>query len=141
MRRRDRGDLRGRGLLGRQRRALGLQQQARVEQVERTDVGVAGLGRRRDAIVAIGARRRHEHARAHADFDIAFDFEGDQGLAHRGAADLQLLGQFALGGQAAAGGKIAGADAAGDLVGNHAVQARGGDGLEGSHGWCEAPGE
>lgn len=54
VRRRDRGDLRGRGLLGRQRRALGLQQQARVEQVERTDVGVAGLGRRRDAIVAIG---------------------------------------------------------------------------------------
>ena len=83
------------------------------------------------------ARRRrrafaggHEHARADAHFHVAFDFERDQRLADRGAADLQLFRQFAFRRQATAAREIARADPAGDLVGDHAVQAGDGNGLK-----------
>jgi len=56
------------------------------------------------------------------DLDIAFNFQRDQGFADRGTADLQLLRQLTLGRQALTGAEIFGADAAGNLIRNHAIE-------------------
>ncbi|MNL38159.1 hypothetical protein D3C87_1603530 [compost metagenome] len=123
----DGGNLRGRGFLRGQGGAFRLDQQARFQEVEGADIGgfdaVGGGGRGRVLILAVFTRLAHKHARAHAHIHIALDFQGDQGFSYRRPADLQLLGQLALGGQAAARGKVARLDARGDLVGNHAVKA------------------
>ena len=131
----DGGQLRGRGLLRGQRGAFGLDQHARFQQVEGPMSSAPAAGGRRRRAFAGG----HEHARADAHFHVAFDFERDQRLADRGAADLQLFRQFAFRRQATAAREIARADPAGDLVGDHAVQAGDGNGLEGGHGGRRMP--
>ena len=85
----------GRGVARREERRFGLDDPARANQVERA-------GCRRVGMVRVAARRPallHEHARAAAHFDDAFDLERDQGLAHRRPAHAELLGQLALGRQ------------------------------------------
>ncbi|MNX41128.1 hypothetical protein D3C86_715240 [compost metagenome] len=136
----DRRDLRWRRLLRGQRGAFRFDQQTGLQQVEGADVGgFDPIGRSlrlaRLLVLAVLARLTDEYARAHADLDIALDFQRDQRFPHRCAAHLQLLGQFALGGQSAARGKVARLDARGDLVGNHAIEAGGGYGLKRCHCW------
>ena len=74
----------------------------------------------------------HEHARADAHFHVAFDFERDQRLADRGAADCSCSASSRSDGRRLPR-EIARADPAGDLVGDHAVQA--GDGNGGRWSW------
>jgi hypothetical protein len=61
-------------------------------------------------------------ARAVARLDQAADFQRDHRLAHRGAADLVLLGQVAFRGQAMPGLEGAFADRFGDRVGDLLVE-------------------
>ena len=98
---------------------------------------LAGADDLERAIGRIDSRRRggridrpHIDARAHAHLDQALDFERDQRLAHRGAGHAELGGQLALGWQAGAQRELAGSDQPAQLVGDLAVQAAGGEGLD-----------
>ncbi len=91
------------GLQQRKRRQLGVEIQLDVQfVVDLRPLVAAGLGHHRLL------RRRQRRWRAHdhpvADLDVyqADHFQRDQRLAHRRAADLQLLGEIALRGQTAA---------------------------------------
>ena len=79
----------------------------------------------------------HEHARADAHFHVAFDFERDQRLADRARLTAVPPVRVPTAGDCRA--EIARADPAGDLVGDHAVQAGDGNGLEGGHGGRRMP--
>ncbi|KAG0765123.1 hypothetical protein G6F22_018089 [Rhizopus arrhizus] len=127
----------GQGHVRMRRSAIRFDQHAGFKQVEGADVvAIGGAGRGRAAgrrePGAVGGDG-DEHPRPDPHFDIALDLQRDQGFADRRPADLQLFRQFAFGRQARAAGEIARPDAAGDLVGDHAVQTGSGDGLERTH--------
>ena len=121
-----------RGVAGGQRGGLGLDHEARVKHVERTDHRL-GIGRLR-----LRAQRdvQHLHASADPHRHATLHLERDQRLAHRRAADAELLGQVSLGRQEAARGEISAGDRFEQHVGDVSVQALGGDRLElRRHGW------
>ena len=111
-------------MAGGQRGDARLEQLARLEQragagvVGQRDRAVAGA-RGLDALDRVGG---HERARAGARLDHAVDLERGDRLADRRAADLEPLGEVALGGQALAGAQQAHADLAGDPVGDPLVE-------------------
>ena len=103
-----------------------LEQLARLEQrggarvVRQRDRAAARAGSL-DALDRVG---RDERARAGARLDHPVDLERRDRLADRRAADLEALGEVALGGQPLAGLQQAHADLAGDPVGDPLVELR-----------------
>jgi hypothetical protein len=87
------------------------------------------------AAVSPSTTLQHVDAGAGAHLDPAFDLERDQRLAHRGAAHAELLRQIALGRQARADRELALRDQRAQLLGDLAVQALRGDGLQGHAGF------
>ena len=101
-------------------------------------------------------RCRHQHsARAldhidagtDADADASLDFERDQGFAYRRPRDLELLGELALGRQAAADRVLAAVDQASQLIGDlaiepsrlHSFQRHAGLPARAAPGWSQRP--
>ncbi len=105
---------------------------ARLEQLAGLEQrGGAGVVRQRDRAVAgawgldaLDGVGRDERARARARLDHPVDLERRDRLADRGAADLEALGEVALGRQALAGAQQAHADLAGDPVGDPLIELR-----------------
>src|SRR5206468_12808604 len=64
----------------------------------------------------------HIDAGTDADADASLDFERDQGFAYRRPRDLELLGELALGRQAAADRVLAAVDQASQLIGDLAIE-------------------
>ena len=135
----DAGQFAGAGMACGQGGGFRLHQAARLQQGEGRDLGVQiqrqaqlrihlrplaapgqlqhrGVRRRR------GAGRADPHAIADAHVHQADHLQGDQRLAHRGATHPQLLGQFALGGQATARRIFAAVDEGAQLVGDLPVK-------------------
>ena len=113
----------GAAVARRQRRDARLEQRARLEQC----AGAGVVRRRRHAVArgdldALDRVGGHERARARARLDHAVDLERGDRLAHRGAPDLQALGQVALGGQPLAGLQQPHPDLAGDPIGDPLVE-------------------
>ena len=120
----DHGEVLGRALAGCASRHLALDEPARAKQLERTlsRVGRVGGGQR------LGLD--DEDAGADAHVDLAFDFEADERLAHRGPRDAELAGELTLGGQALAGLEFARGDEPGELRGDLAVKTAAFDDLD-----------
>ena len=73
------------------------------------------------APLAAGSAQQHG-AVAVADGDDALHFEGDQGLAERGAADAEFAGEFPLGGQPVTGGEFVVVDVGAQLLDDDLVE-------------------
>ena len=122
---RDRDDLRFPRRLRGKRRALGLDDVARTEELERPCLGLMCLGA--SALLVAGL---HVDAGPDADLDQPFDFQRDQCLADGGTRHAELLREVALRRQARARRKLAALDQGADLVGDLPIQAAGLDAVE-----------